>query len=151
MADKSNSGSFAQQLLQACASPIYLHHKENSQADDAQTEDNKQAEQMDKNIYWWKPKLKSFTYDQAKEYAKELDGRLLTLDEVDALLKLHGGVLYKGHDEWIPCASPGEDGDERKDWVQLADKFHKPGRTHREWGWPRWADRECDVGRVPWR
>ena len=107
---------------------------------------------MDKNIYWWKPKLKSYNYDQALEYAKELGGRLITFDELKALLKLHGGVLYKGHDEWVPVTSTDKDGKETRDWAQLGDKYHKPGKSHEdEWGWPSWGDREGDIGIVHWR
>jgi len=33
-------------------------------------------------MYWWKQKDKSFTYDEAKEHAEMLNGRLLKLKEV---------------------------------------------------------------------
>ena len=102
---------------------------------------------MDQNIYWWRPKDRSFTYDEAKEHAEKLNGRLLKLAEVEELLKIHAGVLFKGKDVWIPCT---EDED-KKQWAQLGDKHHRPGRTHEEWGWPGWGDEKDSAGTLEWR
>ena len=72
------------------------------------------------------------TYDASATYAKEMDGRLLTLEEARALMS--GRALYPGEDQWAAVQG--------RDWVQVGDRHHHPGKSHNvECGhYPPWGD-----------
>ena len=76
-----------------------------------------------------------FTWQMSKDYAAEMGGRLLTLEEARAFLA--GQPLYSGDDQW--CAV-GADGN--RDWVQVGSRHHHPGKSHNIdcHQYPPWGD-----------
>jgi len=52
----------------------------------------------------------------------------LTLEEGRGFLKNYGGALYKGQDQWVAIFDPEDC--ERRDWMQVGDKCHHPGKSH---------------------
>jgi len=41
-----------------------------------------------------------------------------------------GGALYEGEDQWVAVFDPEEDGPGKRDWMQVGDKCHHPGKSH---------------------
>jgi len=72
------------------------------------------------------------TYSDSEAHARAKGGRLLTLEEARA--HMAGRALYPGEDQW--CAVEG------RDWVQVGDRTHPPGRSHVQdcHHYPPWGD-----------
>ena len=64
--------------------------------------------------------------------------RLPTLDEVRTLLSGNPWERCDGKDVWIPCTN----GDGERDWAQIGNACHKPGKSHVSecGGYPCWGD-----------
>jgi len=76
----------------------------------------------------------------SQSHALEMGGRLMTLEEARELLK--SGPLYAGQDQWAAVTGAGG----AKDWVQIGDKHHHPGKSHCvDCGhYPPWGDQADD-------
>merc|ERR1712039_330404 len=75
------------------------------------------------------------THKMSVELAKKKGGRILTNEEL--LEYLMGTTLFPDEDQWV--ATFTKDG--RPDWVQVSNKYHKPGLQHLEaYGETTWGD-----------
>ena len=71
------------------------------------------------------------TYAASEKHARARGGRLPTLAE--ARRRMGGKALCPGDDQW--CAVAG------RDWVQIGDRHHHPGKSHVADCWRRRANR----------
>lgn len=64
---------------------------------------------------------------------------MFTLDEAQDLIKKNGNkAFFPGEDEWAAVVRS----DGKKDWVQLGDRLHRPGKSHVDgFGYPHWGDK----------
>jgi len=83
---------------------------------------------------------KSLSWNQSKDIMNEHESKMLTLDEARDLIKKNGKqAFFPGEDQWAAVVrSDGE-----KDWVQLGDKHHHPGKSHVDdcGEYPQWGDK----------
>jgi len=81
-----------------------------------------------------------YTWEAAAKAALKKGGRLCTTKELKKWLKVVGS-LYPGEDVWAACLS-----DKGRDWIQIGDKHHKPGKSHvlEQGGYPDWGDQGGD-------
>ena len=69
----------------------------------------------------------------------------MTLEEAQELIKANSKKpFFPGEDQWAAVVTSSGD----KDWVQLGNKHHTPGKSHSEWGYPGWGNK---VGHFVWR
>uniref|UniRef100_A0A7S0VEV8 Uncharacterized protein n=1 Tax=Hemiselmis tepida TaxID=464990 RepID=A0A7S0VEV8_9CRYP len=81
----------------------------------------------------------TMTWQASRDYAAEMGGRLLTLDEARAFIG--GRALYSGEDTWVAV--------EPRDWMQVGDNPpHHPGKSHNMecGGYPVWGDDATQTG-----
>lgn len=85
---------------------------------------------------WVKPG-RSLTWADSKDFVDERAGRLLTLGEARAFLKLQG-ALFVNDDQWAAVSREGGE----KDWIQVGNKIHHLGKSHVDecGGYPHWGD-----------
>jgi hypothetical protein len=93
------------------------------------------------------------SWEESKDYAERQGGRLFKLHEVQNYFK-GNPALAPGQDQWAACIN--EEAHDLRDWVQIGDRHHHPGKSHVNecggypggwWGNPqRW---DCLLWRMP--
>jgi len=91
---------------------------------------------------------KSMIFADHEAFIKEKGGEMVSVEELQKFLC--GKAIMEGDDQWVACLN--EKGE--RDWVQIGEKHHPAGRSHRAqgWGYPEWGDKleDCPFGEVIW-
>ena len=77
------------------------------------------------------------SYNDSVAYAKMMGGKLLTRKKAQAFIQsLNGAALYPGEDLWVAVKG--------RDWIQVGNLSHYPGKSHLEYEYPPWGDNPND-------
>lgn len=91
---------------------------------------------------------KRMTFAEQEKLVHDKGGKLLTTEELEQFLA--NLPLYPGDDQWVATRNS----EEERDWVQVGDRHHHPGKSHLKagYGYPVWGDNMEDktFGDITW-